>query len=86
MNPRNPRVLLELLSQLHSVLVLSQDSQLQRLHPSQKQVSRVRVHHASEDVLHVLDLVHDLLLACDVPAQDIVMPCHVLGARRDNQV
>mmetsp|Transcript_13523 Transcript_13523/g.38003 ORF Transcript_13523/g.38003 Transcript_13523/m.38003 type:complete len:213 (-) Transcript_13523:979-1617(-) len=74
-------VRLQRLREPHSVLVLPRDSKLQGLHAPEEEVRGVGVHDASEDVLHVLHLVHDLLAARDVPAEHVVVAGHVLGPR-----
>eukprot|EP00215_Chloropicon_roscoffensis_P008649 CAMPEP_0196640562 /NCGR_PEP_ID=MMETSP1085-20130531/2777_1 /TAXON_ID=41879 ORGANISM="Pycnococcus sp, Strain CCMP1998" /NCGR_SAMPLE_ID=MMETSP1085 /ASSEMBLY_ACC=CAM_ASM_000807 /LENGTH=510 /DNA_ID=CAMNT_0041969737 /DNA_START=289 /DNA_END=1818 /DNA_ORIENTATION=+ len=82
----DPRVVLERKGHPHGGLVLTGDPQLQRLHPPEQEVAGVRVHHPSQDVLHVLHLAHQLLAARDVAAQHVVVSGHVLRPGGDHKI
>mmetsp|Transcript_19552 Transcript_19552/g.34877 ORF Transcript_19552/g.34877 Transcript_19552/m.34877 type:complete len:348 (-) Transcript_19552:183-1226(-) len=69
-----------------SVFVASLHAEVQRLEAAQDEVGSMRVHGATQHVVHRTNRVDGLLFARDAAGQHIVVPCHILGGRVDDQI
>src|SRR5262249_44864840 len=79
-------VALEPAGYLERALVLAADAQIQRLHPSQEQVSAVGIQRSAQDAAKIAKGTDDSRLAADRPGEKIVVAAEVLGARVEHQV